>query len=76
LNDLHSVPAVMRLPEVIETVGLSRASIYRLMAAGQFPQKVQLGPSSVGWLRHEVREWLLTRANARLPVAEEPRRAA
>lgn len=76
MNDPQSLPAVMRLPDVTKTVGLSRASVYRLMASGQFPQKVQLGPSSVGWLQHEVHEWLLSRANARLVNAEEPRRAA
>ena len=39
---LPILPAIIRLPEVMQTVGLSRPSIYRLMKLGEFPQQVKL----------------------------------
>jgi prophage regulatory protein len=57
--------AIIRLPEVLRTTGLSRPSIYRMVLAGTFPQRVQLGPRAVGWLRVEVEQWIAERARAR-----------
>lgn len=56
---------IMRLPEVIATVGLSRPSIYRLKDAGAFPKQIKLGASSVGWLRAEIEAWIAARVSAR-----------
>ncbi len=56
---------VLRIKKVIESVGLSRATIYRAMKEGRFPQAVQLGPNSVGWLEHELTEWLNQKAAQR-----------
>jgi len=58
-------PTIIRLPEVLQTVGLSRASIYRLMKLGQFPQQVRLGMKAVGWLRVEVEQWITSLSQAR-----------
>lgn len=58
-------PTIIRLPEVLQTVGLSRPTIYRLMKSGQFPQQVQLGVKAVGWLRAEVEHWIISRSQAR-----------
>ncbi len=49
---------VLRWPEVKQAVGLSRATIRRLERAGQFPRRIQLSPSAVGWVREQVQEWL------------------
>lgn len=67
-SDKHSVSfgvKILRMRRVIELVGLSRATIYRAMKESRFPQSVQLGPNSVGWLEHEVVEWLDELANQR-----------
>lgn len=39
--------------------------IARLEKAGQFPQRVQLGPNRVGWVENEVLDWLQQRINRR-----------
>lgn len=50
---------IMRLPEVIQVTGLSRASIYKAIAIKQFPSQVKIGGSrSVGWLADEVQAYL------------------
>jgi prophage regulatory protein len=51
----------IRLPLVLKKTGLSRMTIYRLENRGEFPQRKQLSPNSVGWLESEVDEWLATR---------------
>jgi prophage regulatory protein len=56
---------IIRLPELLQIVGLSRPSIYRLMKLGEFPQQVKIGLSAVGWSRTEVEHWIAGRMNAR-----------
>lgn len=43
----------------------SRTHIKRLEDAGEFPQRVQLGPCRVGWVYDEVIEWIEQRCNDR-----------
>ena len=38
---------LLRRRQVEETAGLSRSSIYRLMANGDFPRPVRIGPTAV-----------------------------
>ena len=56
---------ILRLPEVIERVGLKRASIYLHMAQGSFPKQISLGTRAVGWLEHEIDAWIIARVGAR-----------
>lgn len=61
---------ILRLPELQQTTGVSRATLYRWIEAGQFPPPVQLGPNSVGWRASAVQVWI-----ERLPPAgSEPTR--
>jgi prophage regulatory protein len=36
--------------------------------AGRFPQRVHLGPNSVGWVEAEIDEWLEQRAAQRKSI--------
>jgi len=56
---------VLRSREVRDRIGLSRATIWRMVRSGAFPKPVALGPQSVGWLEREVSEWLAARAALR-----------
>jgi len=62
---IESVPTdqlrVLRKPEVVRMIGLSASRVRQLIEAGQFPEPIQLGANSVGWLDHEVRGWLVSR---------------
>jgi prophage regulatory protein len=66
----------LRLPEVQRLVPFSRSTIYRKIAAGEFPRPYDLGadPSRVSstagrtvaaWLESEVEEWIRARVAAR-----------
>jgi prophage regulatory protein len=56
---------VLRLPDVQAKAGPSRSTIYEGIANGTFPKPIRLGPKSVGWLEHEVDEWIAQRVAAR-----------
>ena len=56
---------VLRLPDVLDRVGKSKASIYRDEAAGRFPKRIALGANSVGWLETEIDSWIEARAAER-----------
>ena len=49
---------IIRLHEVLRMTGLSRSSIYRMEKSGRFPPRRQLGQHAVGWLLHEVTQWI------------------
>ncbi|MDE2679645.1 MAG: AlpA family transcriptional regulator [Gemmatimonadota bacterium] len=55
----------VRLHEVMARTGLSRSTIYVMMAEGRFPKPVPLGERSVGWIESELEEWLRDRIAAR-----------
>ena len=50
--------AMLRLRAVMTKTGLSRSTIYLMISRGRFPRQVKLGERSVGWLEHEVEEWI------------------
>ncbi|WP_294280583.1 AlpA family transcriptional regulator [uncultured Sphingomonas sp.] len=48
----------VRMSEVLERTRLSRATIYRKMARGEFPRSVQIGVNSVAWHSSDFETWL------------------
>src|SRR4051794_30043007 len=55
------VMGMLRLKQVTKETGLSRMTIYRYEARGEFPRRRRLGANAVGWAEHEVAEWMRTR---------------
>lgn len=55
---------IIKRPEVELATGLSRSSIYAKMENGTFPKAIKLSERSVGWLEHEVQEWVKNRVAA------------
>lgn len=51
--------------QVKELVLYSPQHVARLEKAGQFPKRVQLGPSRVGWVEGEVLDWLQVKLSCR-----------
>ena len=47
----------LRLQAVIRITGLSRSTLYRLIADEQFPRPVRLGPRAVAWRREDIEAW-------------------
>ena len=51
-------PAILRLKQVKDRIGLSRSTIYQYIKDGEFPSPIRLGSQAVGWLEAEVNRWL------------------
>jgi prophage regulatory protein len=51
-----------RLPDVIAKTGMSRSTILRKEAAGEFPKKIHVSANIVGWDLGEVDDWIAGRA--------------
>lgn len=49
---------LLRLPAVKAWVGLSRSTIYAMIAEGEFPKPIKLGKRAVGWRESDVANWL------------------
>lgn len=59
------VMRILSKRQLKELVLYSPQHIARLERAGQFPKRVQLGPSRVGWVEAEVLDWLQKRLDRR-----------
>lgn len=60
---------IKRLTGVKGMVGLSRSTIYAMMAAGTFPKSISLGERSVGWLDSDIAQWIDSKVAASKAVA-------
>jgi prophage regulatory protein len=49
---------VIRLAEVKRRTGLSTSTVYAMMARDEFPRQVRLGEGAVGWVEHEIDQFL------------------
>ncbi len=52
---------IWRLHTVMARTGLPRSTIYHKMGLDEFPQSINLGIRSVGWIAEEVEEWIQDR---------------
>lgn len=58
---------LLRLPEVMDRVGLRRSAIYQRMKEGRFPKARSLGAKCSVWVEVEIDEWIRS-------IADEGRR--
>jgi prophage regulatory protein len=58
-EQVRSAITILRRKQVESRTGLSRSSIYAMMAKSHFPKNVSLGGGrSVGWIESEIDQWL------------------
>ena len=55
---------ILRRREVSQLVSLSLATLYRMIARGEFPRPVRLSPRLTGWRSDEIDAWLDSRERA------------
>lgn len=56
--DAQSVKTIkfLKLPDVLDRVGVSRTTVYDLIKAGKFPEPLRVGRSTL-WPDYKIREW-------------------
>lgn len=52
---------ILRMPQVIEMTGVSRAHVYALISREEFPRPIRIGRRAVGWKKHDVEAWIVAR---------------
>ena len=60
---------LLRLPDVLGRVALSRSAVYDLVQRGAFPQPVKLAARCTAWVESEIDGWVGAR------IAERTARA-
>jgi prophage regulatory protein len=48
----------LRRKQVEQITGLSRSSIYAMMAEGRFPKQRKIGRRAVAWLKDDIDNWI------------------
>lgn len=65
---------ILRMPEIIERTGISRAQVYALIGCGEFPRPIRIGKRAVGWIETDIQAWISTRPLAGSWSMERTRR--
>jgi prophage regulatory protein len=65
---VHNSTRLLRMPQVLDRVGLKKTVIYERIKAGTFPKPIKLGSASA-WPESEVDNWIAQQV-------EQQRRAA
>jgi prophage regulatory protein len=55
---------LLRLPQVKQTTGLSKTTIYARIAEGNFPKQIPLGPRLVVWVESDIQNWISEQVSA------------
>ena len=53
---------IIRVPTVLERIGVSRSTLYQWVSEGKFPRSVPIGDRAVGWLESDVDAWIERKA--------------
>ena len=61
--------SLLRIKQVRQRTGMSRATIDRREAAGAFPRRIKMGPKMVGWYESDINEVVANPAGYRAPTA-------
>lgn len=67
----HAPPLgrLIRIREATQRTGLSKAMVYRLIAAGKFPRQIRLTERTSAWIESEVQAWVDSRIAANRGIA-------
>jgi prophage regulatory protein len=49
---------LITIAEAADRVSLSKSEIYRRMANGTFPSRIQLGPKRVAFVEQDIEAWI------------------
>ena len=64
LNAVQLADALLRIGTVTQATGLSSATVYRKLAAKEFPEPVRLGKRCTRWKAADVRAWIQAQGDA------------
>jgi len=66
---------ILRLPELIRTLGISATTIWRKEQSGTFPKRFKIGIRNVGWLQSEIQSWIEKQSGKKLIGDDDAKKA-
>lgn len=48
---------VLRMPDILALLGISKATLYRMVEEGQFPAPFKIGKRLNGWRLTDIQAW-------------------
>ncbi|MBV31815.1 MAG: hypothetical protein CMK36_00040 [Porticoccaceae bacterium] len=54
----------LRVPQVLERVGISRAQLYKLVSLGEFPRQIRICQKISVWLSSDVDDWIVSKLDS------------
>ena len=64
-NPTTAPPRLLRLPAVLDRIGLGRSRVYELISEGKFPAPVKLSERAIAWPSNEIDGWIAARIATR-----------
>ena len=61
MQDDQNINRIIRFPQLREITSLSRSTIWRMEANGDFPRRIRVGARGVGWRLSDINSWLTSR---------------
>jgi prophage regulatory protein len=62
---MYTTNSIKKLRYVTAQVGLSKATLYKMIRENKFPAPKKLGVRSVGWLESDIQEWIDSRISTK-----------
>lgn len=56
---------LLTLPATLEKTALKRSTLYVMVAGGEFPKPVKIGPRRIAFVESEVNDWVASRIATR-----------
>jgi prophage regulatory protein len=61
MEQVTPLSRLVRIKEVLQLIGLSKTTLYKMIQEGKFPKSVSIYGSAVGWKQDEVADWINSR---------------
>ena len=52
------IPRIISPRQLLERLGISEPTLYRMRARGDLPEPIRLSPGRIGWPEDVIRRWL------------------
>ena len=59
-----TAPAILRASQVVDMIGVSRTTLWRMVKSASFPSPIKLSERAVGWRARDVSAWIESRPTA------------
>jgi prophage regulatory protein len=63
---------ILRMRDIRNITGLSRATIYLMIKKGTFPDQIKIGVRAVGWIESDLQAWIESKTSKKASNFNSP----